>query len=195
MPLLTRDDLRRQSRFAWACLAALLGVIGWLWLEDKRSAAMGTVAALAGCLGLMLPPRERMRALPWRLRALPRQLDAAPVLATLLSSPGYGVNWFYGANPYDEIVHLLSGVLAGAVFGALLAVDGRPRTASRLALFGVGFGLALGVGWEAVEWALSLIGDAVDTMSDIALTAAGVAIGTSWWGRRPVAPGVEPGRA
>src|SRR3712207_8169416 len=50
----------------------------------------------------ILPPRERMETLPWRLRALPRSLDAAPVLAAVLSSPGYGLNWFYGANPYDE---------------------------------------------------------------------------------------------
>ncbi len=195
MALLTRDDWRRQSRLAWACLAALLGVVAWLWLHDKGRAATGTLAALAGCLGLVLPPRERMPVLPWRLRALPRRLDSAPVLATLLSSPGYGVNWFYGANPYDEAVHLLSGVLAGAVFGALLAVDGRRRTPGRLALLGAGCGLLLGLGWEAFEWALSLIGDAADTISDIALTAGGLAAGTVWWGRSPVAAAATPRRA
>ncbi|MGG5819715.1 hypothetical protein [Falsiroseomonas sp. HW251] len=186
MPLLTSDDLSRHSRFAWACLTALLGVVAWLWLEQKHRAAQGTLAALLGCLGLILPPRERMATLPWRIRALPRRLDAAPVLATLLSSPGYGVNWFYGANPYDEIVHLLSGMLAGAVLGALVAADGRPRAAAGLVLIGAGAGLALGVGWEIVEWALSLIGDALDTASDIALTTSGVVIGTLWWGRRRV---------
>ena len=79
MPLLTRDDVRRQSWFAWVCLAALAGVAAWFWTMDKRGAAMGTVAALAGCLGLLLPPRERMEALPRRVRELPRSLDAAPV--------------------------------------------------------------------------------------------------------------------
>jgi hypothetical protein len=183
VPLLTAQDLRRPSRLAWCCLAALLGVAAWLWLEDKRGAAMGTLTALAGCLGLILPPRERMHVLPWRVRALPRRLDAVPVLATLLSSPGYGVNWFHGANPYDEAVHLLSGVLAGAVFGALLAADGVARPRRRLALLGLGYGLALGGAWEAFEWLASLIGSATDTWTDVALTALGCALGTAWWGR------------
>jgi hypothetical protein len=120
----------------------MAGVAVWFWSMDRRGAAMGTAAALVGCLGLILPPRERMATLPWRLRALPRSLDAAPVLAALLSSPGYGLNWFYGANPYDEAVHLLSGALAGAVFAALLLVDGKRRTAARLAAAGAAFGLA-----------------------------------------------------
>lgn len=64
MPLLTSGDLRRHSRLAWASLAALLG-----------------------CLGVILPSRERMRVLPPRIRTLPSHLDAAPVLATLLNCP------------------------------------------------------------------------------------------------------------
>jgi hypothetical protein len=187
VPLLTRDDLRRHSPFAWLCLAALGGVIGWLWTIEKHQAAIGTVAALAGCLGLILPPRERMRRLPARLRALPRGLDSAPVLATLLSSPGYGVNWFYGANPYDEAVHLLTGVLAGAVLGGLLRTDGIPRGTLRLLALGLGAGLLLAMGWEAFEWATGLIGNWRDTWTDVLLTAAGVALGAAWWGRLPAA--------
>ncbi len=167
------------------CLAALVGVIIWLWAIDKRQAAIGTAAALVGCLGLVLPPRERMRHLPARLRALPRSLDSMPVLATLLSSPGYGVNWFYGANPYDEIVHLLSGIMAGAVFGALLAVDGRRRGTGWLLLLGLGAGLMLGAAWEVFEWSTGLIGNPRDTVSDLLLTGAGLALGTAWWGRVP----------
>jgi hypothetical protein len=181
--LLTREDLRHQSRLAWACLLAVVGMIVFLWMQDKHRAATGTAAALVGCLGLILPPRERMGVLPWRLRALPRALDAAPVLGTLLSSPGYGVNWFYGANPYDEVVHLVSGALAGAVFGTLLAVDGRQRGAGRLVLLGLGFGLALAIGWELFEWATGLIGGWRDTWTDVALTAAGATAATIWWGR------------
>ncbi|RYI29965.1 MAG: hypothetical protein EON48_05385 [Acetobacteraceae bacterium] len=184
MSLLTKDDLSRQSPSAWACLGILVGVIIAFWLLDKRQAAYGTLAALVGCLGLILPPRERMTALPWRIRRLPRQLDAVPVLATLLSSPGYGVNWFYGANPYDEVVHLISGLLAGAVVGSLLAVDGRPRKAIRLALLGTGCGIALGTSWEIFEWATGLIGDWTDTWTDIALTASGLMLGTAFWGRQ-----------
>lgn len=192
MPLLTRDDLRRQSPFAWACLAALAAMIAWLWMDEKHLAAQGTMAALAGCLGLILPPRERMAVLPARVRALPRSLDAVPVLATLLSSPGYGVNWFYGANPYDETVHLLSGALLGAVFAALLLADGRPRPARRLVLLGAGFGLVLGAGWEVFEWLTDLIGDEIDTLSDIALTAAGAAAGAGWWARHAARAGAPP---
>ncbi|MDN3563415.1 hypothetical protein ACFQY5_09450 [Paeniroseomonas aquatica] len=185
MAPLTKEDVSRQSPFAWVCLGILGGVIAGLWFLGKHQAAYGTAAALIGCLGLILPPRERMRALPWRIRRLPRQLDAVPVLATLLSSPGYGVNLFYGANPYDEIVHLVSGLLAGAVLGALLAVDGRPRRATRLALLGAGFGMALGTSWEIFEWATGLIGDWTDTWTDIALTTSGIMLGTIYWGRPP----------
>lgn len=179
MPLLTTDDIRRQSWFAWACLAAMAAVAAWFWWLDKRGAATGTVAALAGCLALILPPRERMVVLPWRVRALPRSLDAAPVLAALLSSPGYGLNWFYGANPYDEAVHLLSGALAGAVFAALLQADRRRRTAGRLAASGAAFGLGLGASWEIFEWAVDLIGHWTDTWTDVALTALGATLGAA----------------
>jgi hypothetical protein len=185
--LLTRDDLRRHSAFAWFCLAALAAVAVWFWTLDKRAASLGTAAAVLGCLGLILPPRERMEVLPRRLRALPRSLDATPVLAALLSSPGYGLNWFYGANPYDEAVHLLSGVLAGMVFAALLLADGARRGAGRVALAGLGFGLALGVGWEVFEWAVQLIGDWPDTLSDIVLTTLGAAIGAAGWHRHGAA--------
>jgi len=72
----------------------MAAVAAWFWWLEKRGAALGTAAALAGCLALVLPPRERMETLPWRLRALPRGADAAPILAALLSSPGYGLGWF-----------------------------------------------------------------------------------------------------
>lgn len=188
MALLTRDDIRRQSRFAWACLAAMAVVAAWFWFIDKRGAAMGTLAALVGCLGLILPPRERMAVLPQRLRALPRGVDAAPVLAALLSSPGYGLNWFYGANPYDEAVHLLSGALAGIVFTALLQADGSPRSAGRRAAAGAAFGLGLGAGWEVFEWATGLIGDWTDTWTDVALTAFGATLAAAFSPTRRAKP-------
>lgn len=183
MALLTRDDLRRHSPFAWACLAALLGVALLLWVMDRRSAAQGTLAGILGLLAIILPPRERMPHLPMRLRRLPRSLDAAPVLATLLSSPGYGFNWFNSANPYDEVVHLVSGLLAGAVFAGLVRADGMPRGVRAMARNGLLFGLALSLGWEGFEWATGLIGNAVDTISDIVLTTAGAAIGAALWRR------------
>lgn len=190
MALLTGDDLRRHPPATWACLALLAAVALALWLIDKRGATLGTLASLVGCLGLILPPRERMKQLPARLRRLPRSLDAAPVLATLLSTPGYGLNWFYGANPYDEIVHLLSGILAGAVFAGLLMTDGRHRARGRLASLGLFFGLTLGIAWEVLEWAIAIIGSWTDTWTDIVLTALGAAFGTALWptpAPRPVA--------
>ncbi|NKE45808.1 DUF2238 domain-containing protein [Roseomonas frigidaquae] len=183
MALLTRDDLRHQSRFAWFCLAALAAAAVALWLLDKRGAAGGTVAALLGCLGVILPPRERMAVLPARLRRLPRGLDAAPVLASLISTPGYGLNWFHGANPYDEVVHLVSGLLAGAVLAGLVLADGRPRGAWRLARHGLVFGLGIAVGWEVLEWILGIIGNTLDTVTDILLTTLGAAAGAALWRR------------
>jgi hypothetical protein len=178
--LLTREDLSRQSLAAWVSLAALLACAVFFWVIDRRGAAHGTLAALVGCLGLILPPRERMVALPLRLRRLPRVLDAAPVLATLVTCPGYGLNWFYGANPYDEIVHLLNGVLAGAVLAGLLEHDGKDRGMRRRAWLGLCIGLVLAAAWEVFEWATGLIGGPLDTVSDIVLTAAGTAIGAAW---------------
>ncbi|WP_191085500.1 DUF2238 domain-containing protein [Roseococcus microcysteis] len=182
MALLTREDWRRHSPVAWMCLGALLGCAALFWFMDRTGAALGTLAALVGCLGLILPPRERMAMLPRRVRRLPRVLDAAPVLATLLSCPGYGLGWFHGANPYDEIVHLLNGVLAGAVFAALLEAEGKDRGWRRRAWLGLGFGLALAVGWEVFEWATGLIGGPWDTATDILLTTAGAALGAAWVG-------------
>lgn len=173
LPLLTRDDLRRQSRFAWFCILLLAAMAAWFWSLDKRNASMGTLVALVGCIGLILPPRERMAVLPQRLRALPRALDCTPVLATMLSSPGYGLNWFYGENPYDEVVHLFSGAMAGAVFVALLLADGRARSARRITLSGLVFGLLLGCLWEVFEGMTGLIGDFTDTWTDILLTCLG----------------------
>ncbi len=177
MAPLTRADLRRQSPAAWGWLGLLVGVAGAFWIMGRQGAAIGTLAAVAGCVGLILPPRERMGVLPQRLRRLPRALDVTPALMTLLVSPGYGLRWFYGDNPYDEVVHLLNGVLAGAVLAGWLGTDGRRRGAGRLAWTGAVVGLVLGAGWEAFEWATALIGGTLDTLSDIALTAVGTAGG------------------
>lgn len=177
MPLLNAEDLRRHSRLAWASLAALLATAGGLALAGAHHAALGTLAGLLGCLALILPPRERMRALPARISALPRHIDAAPVLATLLSCPGYGLGWFHGANPYDEAVHLLNGMLAGAVLHAWLALDGKPHTRRDLTWTATSAGLALSIAWELFEAATGLIGDALDTSTDILLTTGGVILG------------------
>ncbi|WP_144404529.1 hypothetical protein [Belnapia sp. F-4-1] len=176
MALLTREDWRRHSWFAWASLLALVATAAWFWLIDRRSASLGTLVALAGCLGVILPPRERMAVLPAPLRALPRSLDAAPVLATLLVSPGFGLNWFYGANPYDEVVHLLNGILAGAVFVALRQWRGPRDGAWRLVGETLLFGLALGSLWEVFEALTRLSGDWTDTWTDVVLTTAGAGL-------------------
>lgn len=191
MALLTREDLGRQSRFAWLCLAALPGVAAWLWMLDRGPAAIGTLAAALGCAALLLPPRERMGVLPGRLRRLPRRLDAAAPLAALLSTPGYGLGWFYGANPYDEIVHLLSGLLAGATVAALLLADGRRRGAVRVGVAAAVPGLGLAIAWEVFEYATGLIGDWRDTWTDVVLTAAGAGLGGAAW--CALAPRVEAG--
>lgn len=179
MSLLTREDLRRHSPFAWFCALALLGMAAWFASLDKVSAAQGTLLALLGCVALVLPPRERMGTLPLRLRRLPRALDCVPFIATLLTSPGYGVGWFYGVNPFDEAVHLLNGIGAGLVMGGLILADGVPRRAGQLAAAGLAAGLVLAVGWEAFEYVAGLIGNWQDTWTDVVLTAAGTGVGAA----------------
>lgn len=191
MALLTREDLGRQSRVAWLCLAALPGVAAWLWMLDRGQAAIGTLAAALGCAALLLPPRERMDVLPGRLRQLPRRLDAAVPLGALLSTPGYGLGWFYGANPYDEIVHLLSGLLAGATVAALLLADGQRRGAVRVGVAAAAPGLGLAIAWEVFEYATDLIGGWRDTWTDVVLTTAGAGLGGAAW--CALAPRVEAG--
>ncbi|MDJ0391249.1 hypothetical protein QMO56_24355 [Roseomonas sp. E05] len=176
MSLLTRTDLQRHSRLSWACLSLLALVALAFGGAGKGGAALGTAAALVGCLGLILPPRERMPALPWRLRALPRSLDVTPILATLVSCPGYGLGWFYLPGPYDEVVHLLNGILAGAVFAALLQADRRRRGVLQLAVAGAAFGVAVGSGWEVFEAVTGLIGSWTDTWTDVLLTTLGATV-------------------
>jgi hypothetical protein len=202
MALLTRDDLVRQSRFAWACLAVLLGFGLFYAATGRLGPAVGTIGAVAGLVALLLPPRERMARLPPRLRTLPRRCDAAPVLGTILSSPGYGLGWFYGPNPYDEIVHLLNGLLMGLVLADWVLQDGRWRDRRGFVLRMTGAGLALAAGWEVFEWATGLIGNAVDTVTDILLTTLGATLGAAFgeriWaahlgGSATPRPGTAPG--
>jgi len=165
-------------------VALLLLAAAWLWFaEHKGSAAIAAAASSLACAALIATPRERAEWLPARLRALPRGLDVIPPLAALLSTPGYGLGWFHGANPFDEVVHLASGVLAGVLLAGLLLADGAPRSATGLAWHGLLGGLLLAIGWEAFEWAAGIIGGTSDTLSDIALTAGGAALGAWGYGR------------
>lgn len=177
--------LSRVSPLAWASLAVLLAMAAWFWSLGKGSATYATLLSAIGCLALVLPPREDMPWLPLRLSRLPRVYDAVPFLATALSSPGYGLNLFHGANPFDEFVHLANGALAGAVFAALVLADGRPRTHRHMAWVGLLFGLSLGVVWEAFEWAVNIIGDWQDTWTDVALTAGGATLVAALYGGKP----------
>ncbi|WP_237214498.1 hypothetical protein [Falsiroseomonas oryziterrae] len=161
---------------AWVALAVLVLAAAWFRSIDKGNAAGATLLGAAGCLALILPPRERMRALPWRVRAFPRHLDSLPVFATLLSAPGYGLNWFHGVNPYDEVVHLLSGALAGVALAALVGADGRSRRIDRMLRLGLAAGFAMSVVWEGFEWAVGIVGDWRDTWTDVALTTVGVVL-------------------
>lgn len=177
----------RHSPLAWACVVALLLIAAWLWFaQDKGSAAIATAASALACAALIATPRERAPWLPARARALPRHLDFVPPLAAILSTPGYGLGWFHGANPFDEFVHLASGLLAGAVFAGFVMADGEPRTPARLAWLGLLFGVPFAVGWEAFEWAVGIVGGVTDTLSDIALTGGGAAVGA--WAYAALAP-------
>lgn len=160
----------------WSLLAALVAVALWFGALEKGSAAWATGMAALGCLALVATPREDMPFLPLRLDRLPRAYDSAPALATLITAPGYGLSLFHGANAFDEVIHLVNGALAGAVFAALVLADGRPRGRWHMARVGLMFGLTLGIAWEGFEWAVRIIGDWQDTWTDVALTAGGATV-------------------
>lgn len=162
-----------HSPLAWLSLATLAVIAIWMGAVGKHQAALGTAAALLGCLGLILPPRERMKRLPQSIRSLPRSLDATPVLGTILSTPGYSLGWFYGANAYDEMVHLVNGCLVGAVLIALLRSKCLPPSRRDIVLTICLWTALIGCGWELFEWATGLIGNWTDTWTDVALTALG----------------------
>ncbi|MFC3127641.1 hypothetical protein ACFOD4_21460 [Pseudoroseomonas globiformis] len=183
MTLLTEHDLRQHHPFPWICVGLLAVMAVAFWIIGHTGASLGTGAALAGCIALMLPPRERMAVLPRSLQRLPRIYDAAPVMATLLSTPGYGLGWFYLDGPYDEIVHLANGILAGGVLLAL--IRRRERRTLHLLMVGTGFGLLLGTAWEVFEAITGLIGDWTDTWTDVVLTAAGAGLGVTMADRWP----------
>ena len=83
-------------------------------------------------------------------------------------------------TPYDEAVHLVNGMLAGALFAALW----QPRpgwwrgVAGRL-VGGLAFGIGLSLAWEAFEWAIGIIGNWTDTWTDAVLTTAGAGLGAA----------------
>lgn len=182
--------MSRLHALTWAALAANAAMAALLWLMDLRAAAQGTAVALLGCLALALPHREAMPRLPLPVRRLPRDRDAAVPLACLLSVPGYAFNVFNRANPYDEYVHLMSGLLAGWVLAGMLeAGRGRAPGALARAGWGLALGVPLAVGWEAFEWAVGIIGDATDTTWDVVLTGGGTALGAAL--SRPADPAPE----
>lgn len=176
----------------WLLLGALLAMALWFGALEKGSAAWATALAAAGCLALVATPREDMPFLPFRLARLSRAYDSAPVLGTLVTAPGYGLSLFHGANAFDEVVHLVNGALAGAVFAALVLADGRARSRWHMLRVGLMFGLSLGIAWEGFEWLVGIIGDGQDTWTDVALTAGGAAGAAMLHGgdARKTAPGV-----
>lgn len=166
----------RSPWHTWLLLAALVAMALWFGALEKGSAAWATGLAALGCFALVATPREDMPFLPLRLDRLPRAYDSAPVLATLITAPGYGLSLFHGANAFDEVIHLVNGALAGAVFAALVLADGRPLGRLHMAWVGLLFGLTLAVVWEGFEWLVEIIGDWQDTWTDVALTAGGAVV-------------------
>lgn len=100
-------------------------------------------------------------------------------VAALINAAGYLLGLWHDETLFDELVHFYTSFAGIAAIGRLaLAKEWLPRAASRpLALLAIG--LALGIAWEAFEYAIGIIGSRHDTLMDLAMDGAGALLATA----------------
>jgi hypothetical protein len=130
--------------------------------------------------GLLLTP------VAWRMRGrrdpYPRELDLAVTLPLLVDAGGNAIGIYRRAH-VDDLIHFADGALVASVAGALATP--RVRTSWEAAGVGALAGAALAGVWELGEWiglklgakGMDLTYD--DTMTDLAETMAGAALGAA----------------
>ncbi len=130
--------------------------------------------------GLLLTP------VAWRMRGrrdpYPRELDLAVTLPLLVDAGGNAMGIYRRAH-VDDLIHFADGALVASVAGALATP--RVRTSWEAAGVGALAGAALAGVWELGEWVGLKLGakgmnlSYDDTMTDLAETMAGAALGAA----------------
>jgi hypothetical protein len=163
-----RIDARLWITLAWAgvvVFALALGALAGLgrWAELRMA---------AGFFGPLLPVMLVRHGLP-------SLLVAAIVACTLVSAAGWAWDWYARLWWFDIVLHTVNPlVMMAASMFMLWKADllaHAPRK-GRFVLWATGLGLALGVGWEILEFTyLPLTWP--DTILDLVMDGAGAALG------------------
>jgi hypothetical protein len=156
-------------------LAYFAGTIAWV--ATGGAAADGLVGA---SLVLLLG----------RLVSLPRFFDLSLIVALTITGWGSALHFYGQWGLYDNIVHALMPVLITPIVYVLLVRVGvlpelrdlqQPHHQLGFLLIAFAFGMAIGAGWEVIEWVLdqwtgeNRVKDAADTASDLISTVFGSA--------------------
>jgi hypothetical protein len=156
-----------------------LAVDAFLNSDSPRYHGKGMrIRAIGYAGGLLLAP------VAWRIRGrrdpYPRELDLAVTLPLLVDAGGNAIGIYRRAH-VDDLIHFADGALVSAVAGALATP--RVRTSWEAAGVGALAGGALAGVWELGEWIGLKLGargmdlSYDDTMTDLAETMAGAALG------------------
>ena len=99
--------------------------------------------------------------------------------AAMVNGAGYLLTLWHDETVFDEMVHFYTSFAAVAAIGRLALGKGwLQTTASRWTAL-LAAGIILGLGWEAFEYLVGIIGGRHDTLMDLAMDAAGAVLATS----------------
>jgi uncharacterized membrane protein YjdF len=134
-----------------------------------------------------------------RIISLPRFYDASVILVMFLLAWGSALSWYGSWGFYDNLVHFLTPLLTTGMFYLLLVrLEVLPEFQALKQLHHrVGFfltvlalGMAIGAGWEIIEWSLDQLSDvgrvanaddtATDLISDTLGSAGSALILVAW---------------
>lgn len=98
--------------------------------------------------------------------------------AALVNLAGYLLTLWHEDTVFDEVAHFYTSFAAVAAIGRLaLENDWIRSTAWRWAAL-LTSGILLGLGWEAFEYVIGIIGSSHDTLMDLAMDLAGAILAT-----------------
>lgn len=154
--------------FMWACRALLVAALACLVWASAAShwGDMIALTAIALVIGATLYAKSK----------LPSFLGFMLAVAATVNGAGYALQLWHDETLFDEIVHAFTTFAGMAAIGWSLRDNDRfAGSTKRLLSSVVAIGLALGVLWEILEWAIGIIGRPKDTAIDLLMDCAGAA--------------------